>query len=53
MDKLKEIRVRESGIEAEITPVLDMYAMLERFLPIGYMDKEEMDQISVLRGGGG
>ena len=49
MDKLKEIRVRESGIEAEITPVLDMYAMLERFLPIGYMDKEEMDQISVLR----
>ena len=49
MDKLKEIRVRESGIEAEITPVLDMYSMLERFLPQGYMDKEEMDQISVLR----
>ena len=49
MDKLKEIRVRESGIEAEITPVLDMYSMLERFLPQGYMDKDEMDQISVLR----
>jgi dynein heavy chain, axonemal len=49
MQVLKEIRERESGIDMEIGPVLDMYTMLEYFLPDGYMDKAEMDQRSVLR----
>jgi dynein heavy chain len=49
MKVLKEIRERESGIDMEIGPVLDMYTMLEYFLPEGYMDKNEMDQRSVLR----
>ncbi|KDO29332.1 hypothetical protein SPRG_05868 [Saprolegnia parasitica CBS 223.65] len=46
---LKEVRERESSIEMEINPILDMYDMLEHFLPGGYMDKEEMDQKSVVR----
>ncbi|OQR97844.1 dynein heavy chain, outer arm [Achlya hypogyna] len=46
---LKEVRERESAIEMEINPILDMYDMLEHFLPGGYMDKEEMDQKSVVR----
>ncbi|GLE09148.1 hypothetical protein PINS_up020739 [Pythium insidiosum] len=33
----------------EINPVLDMYEMLEYYLPDGFMEKEEMDQKSVLR----
>lgn len=49
MNLLKEVRARESGINMEITPVLDMYEMLEYYLPEGFMEKEEMDQKSVLR----
>jgi dynein heavy chain len=50
MGILKEIREKESSIEMEINPIVDMYDMLEHFLPGGYMDKEEMDQKSVIRG---
>ncbi|KAL4171660.1 hypothetical protein KRP22_009750 [Phytophthora ramorum] len=50
MGVLKEVRERESAIEMELNPIADMYDMLEHFLPGGYMDKEEMDQKSVLRG---
>ena len=50
METLTEIRERESGIEMEITPILDMYSMLDHYLPEGYLKKEEMDQKSVLRG---
>ncbi|TYZ61675.1 hypothetical protein PybrP1_000691 [[Pythium] brassicae (nom. inval.)] len=49
MTLLKEVRARESGISMEINPVLDMYEMLEYYLPDGFMEKEEMDQKSVLR----
>lgn len=49
MGVLKEVRERESSIEMEINPITDMYEMLEHFLPGGYMDKEEMDQKSVVR----
>ena len=49
MGVLKEIRERESSVEMEITPILDMYQMLEHYLPPGYMSKEEMDSRSVLR----
>eukprot|EP00937_MAST-01D_sp_MAST-1D-sp2_P000239 g239.t1 len=46
---LKEVRERESTVEFEIHPVLDMYAMLESYLPPGCIESEEMDQKSVLR----
>lgn len=36
---LKEVRDRESSIEMEITPILDMYQMLEHYLPGGLLDK--------------
>ncbi len=49
MGVLKEIRERESSIEMEVSPILDMYQMLESYLPGGYMDKDEMDQKSVIR----
>ena len=49
MNLLKETRARESVMNMEITPVLDIYDMLEYYLPQGFMDKEEMDQKSVLR----
>ncbi|GMF34281.1 unnamed protein product [Phytophthora fragariaefolia] len=50
MGVLKEVRERESAIEMELNPIADMYDMLEHFLPGGYMDNDEMDQKSVLRG---
>ncbi|OWZ14140.1 Dynein heavy chain, partial [Phytophthora megakarya] len=50
MGVLKEVRERESAIEMELNPIADMYDMLEHFLPGGYMDKDEMDQKSILRG---
>ena len=49
MNVLKEVRERESSIELEIGPILDMYALLEMYLPGGIVDKEEMDQKSVIR----
>jgi dynein heavy chain len=49
MTVLREVRERESSIEMEFTPILDMYAMLESYLPGGYMDTEEMDAKSVIR----
>ncbi|KAL7690391.1 putative AAA+ ATPase domain, dynein heavy chain region D6 P-loop domain-containing protein [Plasmopara halstedii] len=49
MSVLKEIRERESAIEMEINPIAEMYAMLEHYLPGGYMDKEEMEHKNVLR----
>ncbi|KAG2510575.1 hypothetical protein BBO99_00008735 [Phytophthora kernoviae] len=49
MGVLREVRERESAIEMELNPIADMYDMLEHFLPGGYMDKDEMDQKSVLR----
>jgi dynein heavy chain len=49
MTVLKEVREREACIEMEINPILDMYQMLESYLPGGCMDKEEMDEKSVIR----
>lgn len=34
-----QVRERESSIELEIIPILDMYQMLERYLPGGVVDK--------------
>ena len=44
MNVLKEVRERESSIEMEIGPILDMYSLLEMYLPGGVVDKEEMDK---------
>ena len=39
MDNLKELRERDSGIEHEIHPILDTYALLEEYLPDGTVDQ--------------
>ena len=49
MTILREIRERESSIEMELTPILDMYQMLEHYLPGGLVDKDEMDQKTIMR----
>jgi dynein heavy chain len=49
MSKLNEIRKRESTIDSEISPVIEMYEMLQSFLPEGYLGNEELDQIIILR----
>jgi len=49
MNLLREVRDRESSIDMEINPVMDMYRMLEHYLPQGFMDKEEIDKKTVLR----
>lgn len=46
---LQEVRIREAGMEMEMEPILNMYMMLESFLPSGFMEKEEIDKITVLR----
>lgn len=46
---LKETRERESSIEMVFAPIFDMYQMLEHYLPGGLVNKDEMDQKSILR----
>lgn len=46
---LREIRERETTIEIEIAPILDMYRLLEAYVPGTLVDKEEMDQKSIIR----
>ena len=49
MNVLKEIRERESNIEMEFAPIMDMYAMLERYVPGGITDKDEVEQRTTMR----
>lgn len=49
MDVLVEIRDREASIDLSINPILDMYSLLEAFLPEGGMPKEEQDMRAMLR----
>ena len=49
MKLLVDVRDRESSMEMEINPIMDMYRMLESYLPAGFMEKEESDKKSVLR----
>lgn len=49
MELLREIREKESSIDMEIKPIMEMYQLLECYLPTGFMDKEEIDQKTVLR----
>ncbi len=46
---LKEVRLKESSIEMEMNPVMDMYQLLEHYLPSDFMDKDEVDKKTVLR----
>ena len=39
MRLLVDVRERESSMEMEINPIMDMYRMLESYLPAGFMDK--------------
>jgi len=49
MRLLSEVRDKESYIDMEIEPVMEMYKMLEDYLPSGFMAKEEIDKKTVLR----
>jgi dynein heavy chain len=48
MTVLKEVREKESSIEMEVSPILDMYNMLEQYLPDGVFDHEEIEQKSTM-----
>ena len=41
---LKEVREKESSIQQEISPILDMYRMLDHYLPGGVVNPEELEQ---------
>jgi len=47
MEALEEIRKKESEIEIQFRPVIDMYSLLETYLP-EVMDKDEIDASSIL-----
>lgn len=49
MKMLGDVRDRESSMEMEINPIMDMYRMLESYLESGFMEKEEIDKKTVLR----
>lgn len=44
---MQEIRIKESGMDSEMEPIMNMYHMLEHFLPPGFMEKEEIDKKTV------
>ena len=44
MNVLKEVREKESSIEMEVSPILDMYAMLEIYLQEGVINKDEVEE---------
>jgi dynein heavy chain len=50
MTVLKEVREKESSIGMEVGPMMDMYVMLEHYLPGGIIDKEEIEQMSSILG---
>jgi len=49
MKLLVDVRDRESSMQMEIDPIMDMYRMLESYLPAGFMEKEETDKKTVLQ----
>ena len=48
MTVLKDVREKESNIMLEVTPVLDMYTMLEYYLPEGVISKDEIEMRSAM-----
>jgi dynein heavy chain len=49
MNLLKEVRAKESSIDLEMNPVMDMYNLLENNLPSDFMDKDEIDKKTMLK----
>jgi dynein heavy chain len=47
---LKEVREKESSIEMDISPILDMYIMLDHYLPGGVVNHEELEQKANMMG---
>lgn len=43
MTVLKEVREKESSIEMDVSPILDMYIMLDHYLPVGIINREEIE----------
>ena len=41
---LKEVREKESSIQQDISPILDMYSMLDHYLQGGVINREEIEQ---------
>lgn len=41
METLEEIRNKQAEIDMEFNPVLDMYQLLDNYLPGGISDKDE------------
>ena len=48
MQTLKEVRQKEGEIELEFKPIMEMYNILDTYLPSG-MEKDEQDQRHVLK----
>ena len=48
MSILAEIREKESTIVTELNPILDLYTMLNKYIPDGIMDKDELEQKSTM-----
>jgi len=49
MNILKEVREKESSIDMDIAPIIDMYQMLQHYLPGGVVNKEEIEQKATVR----
>jgi dynein heavy chain len=47
MHALEEIRQKQSEIEIQFRPVVEMYSLLETYIP-EVMEKEEMDPSTIL-----
>jgi len=49
MESLEEIRRQQAEIDMKFNPVLDMYALLDSYLPGGIIDKDELDSRLMLK----
>merc|ERR1712224_847170 len=49
MTTLESIRVEQAEIDLNFGPVLDMYSLLDTYLPGGITDKEEMESRTLLK----
>jgi len=48
METLEEIRVYQAEADLRFNPVVDMYQLLDKHLPDGVTDKDEMDNRSMM-----
>ena len=49
MESLEEIRRQQAEIDMKFNPVLDMYTLLDSYLPGGIIDKDELDSRLMLK----